>query len=52
MLPGCHLQVANELFYRNKAARLVGKLITLLERCRFYCQSTGQTKVSCLSIPA
>ncbi|XNM83756.1 isocitrate dehydrogenase kinase/phosphatase AceK regulatory subunit [Escherichia coli] len=23
-----HLQVANELFYRNKAAWLVGKLIT------------------------
>lgn len=28
MLSGCHLQVANELFYRNKAAWLVGKLIT------------------------
>ena len=28
VLPGCHLQVANELFYRNKAAWLVGKLIT------------------------
>lgn len=28
VLPRCHLQVANELFYRNKAAWLVGKLIT------------------------
>ena len=28
VLSGCHLQVANELFYRNKAAWLVGKLIT------------------------
>lgn len=27
-LRNCHLQVANELFYRNKAAWLVGKLIT------------------------
>lgn len=27
-LPDSHLQVANELFYRNKAAWLVGKLIT------------------------
>ncbi|HFU7710138.1 TPA: bifunctional isocitrate dehydrogenase kinase/phosphatase [Escherichia coli] len=27
-LAGSHLQVANELFYRNKAAWLVGKLIT------------------------
>lgn len=27
-LPNSHLQVANELFYRNKAAWLVGKLIT------------------------
>lgn len=29
MLSRSHLQVANELFYRNKAARLVGKLVTL-----------------------
>ncbi len=28
MLSRSHLQVANELFYRNKAARLVGKLVT------------------------
>ncbi|QLW76623.1 bifunctional isocitrate dehydrogenase kinase/phosphatase [Citrobacter freundii] len=28
VLARCHLQVANELFYRNKAAWLVGKLIT------------------------
>ena len=28
VLQRCHLQVANELFYRNKAAWLVGKLIT------------------------
>ncbi|HFG5155085.1 TPA: bifunctional isocitrate dehydrogenase kinase/phosphatase [Salmonella enterica subsp. enterica serovar Mississippi] len=27
-LPRCHVQVANELFYRNKAAWLVGKLTT------------------------
>ena len=27
MLPEVHLQVANELFYRNKAAWLVGKLV-------------------------
>ena len=27
-LQNCHLQIANELFYRNKAAWLVGKLIT------------------------
>ena len=27
-LSHCHLQVANELFYRNKAAWLVGKLVT------------------------
>ncbi|MEB2479074.1 bifunctional isocitrate dehydrogenase kinase/phosphatase, partial [Citrobacter freundii] len=26
VLPGCHLQVAKELFYRNKAAWLVGTL--------------------------
>ena len=28
VLSHSHLQVANELFYRNKAARLVGKLVT------------------------
>ena len=27
LLATCHLQVANELFYRNKAAWLVGKLV-------------------------
>lgn len=27
-LRNCHLQVANELFYRNKAAWLVGRLVT------------------------
>ncbi|MDG5898286.1 bifunctional isocitrate dehydrogenase kinase/phosphatase [Escherichia coli] len=46
-----HLQVANELFYRNKAAWLVGKLITLPAHCHFCCRSTRRTTASYLLIP-
>lgn len=52
VLQRSHLQVANELFYRNKAARLVGKLITPSGTLPFYCQFTVLTRVNCLSIPA
>ena len=48
-----HLQVANELFYRNKAAWLVGKLITSSGTLPFLrCRSTRRTTASYLLIPA
>ncbi len=47
-----HLQVANELFYRNKAAWLVGKLITPSGTLPFCCRSTRRTTASYLLIPA
>lgn len=46
-----HLQVANELFYRNKAAWLVGKLITPSGTLPFCCRSTRRTTANCLLIP-
>ncbi len=39
-------------FYRNKAAWLVGKLITPSGTCHFYCRSTRRTTASYLLIPA
>ncbi len=47
-----HLQVANELFYRNKAAWLVANLLRLPARCPSYCPSTRRTTASYLLIPA
>lgn len=47
-----HLQVANELFYRNKAAWLVGKLITPFGTLPFCCRSIRRTTASYLLIPA
>jgi isocitrate dehydrogenase kinase/phosphatase len=37
MLSRSHLQIANELFYRNKAAWLVGKLVTPVATLPFCC---------------
>jgi isocitrate dehydrogenase kinase/phosphatase len=39
-----HLQVANELFYRNKAAWLVGKLVTPMATLPFCCRSIAATR--------
>lgn len=52
LLATCHLQVANELFYRNKAAWLVGKLVMPMATLPFCCRSTAAKRVSCLLTPA
>ncbi|BFO12340.1 hypothetical protein GGER_48500 [Serratia rubidaea] len=45
-------QIANELFYRNKAAWLVGKLRTADGVFPFCCRFTTANPARCLSIPA
>ncbi len=51
MLSRSHLQIANELFYRNKAARLVGKLVTPVATLPFCCLSIAARRANCLLIP-
>lgn len=51
MLSRSHLQIANELFYRNKAAWLVGKLVTPVATLPFCCLSIAARRANCLLIP-
>lgn len=51
-LSHCHLQVANELFYRNKAAWLVGKLVTPSATVPFLLPIHRTDDGELLSIPA
>jgi isocitrate dehydrogenase kinase/phosphatase len=51
MLSRSHLQVANELFYRNKAAWLVGKLVTPVATLPFLLPFIAARRANCLLIP-